>query len=135
MNYKKHLVVKSSTIKEALAKLNELAGDAILFVVDEQKKLIGSLTDGDIRRGFLQGLSLESNVLQFIQKNPKFLRKGNYTIQEVIDFRKEEFKVIPIIDKENRIQDILNFRFHKSYLPIDAIIMAGGRGEWLRYSK
>jgi len=132
MSYKRHLVVNNSTIKQALAKLNDLAGDAILFVVDEQERLIGSLTDGDIRRGFLQGLTLESNVLEFIQKNPKFLRKGDYDIQEVIEFRKEEFKIIPIVDKENRIRDILNFRFHKSYLPLDAIIMAGGRGARLK---
>jgi dTDP-glucose pyrophosphorylase len=131
-NFKKHLIFKNNTIKEALAKLNELAGDAILFVIDEQERLIGSLTDGDIRRGFLQGLLLESDVSHFIQENPKFLRKGNYTIQEVIDFRNKDFKIIPIIDQENRIQNVLNFRFHKSYLPIDAIIMAGGRGERLK---
>lgn len=131
-DFKKHLVYRNTTIKEALAKLNELAGDSILFVVDEQGRLIGSLTDGDIRRGFLNGLLLESNVSQFIQENPKFLRKGSYTIQEVIDFRNRDFKIIPIVDQENRIQNVLNFRFHKSYLPIDVIVMAGGRGERLK---
>jgi dTDP-glucose pyrophosphorylase len=132
MNFKKHLIFKNNTIKEALAKLNELAGDAILFVVDEQDRLIGSLTDGDIRRGFLLGLLLESDVSKFIQESPKFLRKGSYTIEEVINFRNNKFTIIPIIDKENRIHNILNFRVHKSYLPIDAIIMAGGRGERLK---
>ena len=132
MNFKKHLIFRNNTIKEALAKLNELAGDAILFVVDEEEKLIGSLTDGDIRRGFLQGLLLESDVSKFIQDNPKFLRKGDYTIHEVIDYRNNGFRIIPIVNQDMRIQNVLNFRFHKSYLPLDVIVMAGGRGERLK---
>lgn len=132
MDFKKHLIFKDDTIKEALGKLNELAGDAILFIVDEHEKLIGSLTDGDIRRGFLKGLILDSNVGQFIQQNPKFIRKGNYTLEDIIKYRNNNFKIIPIVDEENRIINIVNFRFHKSYLPIDVIIMAGGRGERLK---
>lgn len=132
MNFKKHLVFKNNTIKEALAQLNELASDAILFVVDEQGRLIGSLTDGDIRRGFLKGLILDSDVSQFIQQNPKFIQKGKYTIEDIVKYRNNHLKIIPIVDDKNRIIDVLNFNFHKSYLPIDVIIMAGGRGERLK---
>lgn len=131
-DFQKHLIFKNNTIKEALTKLNELASDAILFVVDDQNRLIGSLTDGDIRRGFLKGLILENDVSQFIQENPKFIRKGNYTIEKIIEYRNNNFKIIPIVDEENRILNILNFRFHKSYLPLDVIIMAGGKGERLK---
>jgi len=49
-NYRKHLIQSGSYIKEALIQLNKLASDAILFVVNNENKLIGSLTDGDIRR-------------------------------------------------------------------------------------
>ncbi|WP_295795863.1 nucleotidyltransferase family protein [Mucilaginibacter sp.] len=131
-DYKKHLVDQNAGVKEALAKLNILASDAILFVVDEHERLIGSLTDGDIRRGFLGGLGLESSVLNFIQNNPKFLKKGDYTVAQVIEYRNKGLRIVPVLDTEHRIVKILNFRFHKSYLPIDAIIMAGGRGERLK---
>jgi dTDP-glucose pyrophosphorylase len=132
IDFKKHLTVKGSSIKEALAKLNELAADAILFVTGDDGRLLGSLTDGDVRRGFLRGLSLEHKVEDFIQPNPRFIRKGSYSIEQVIEYRKKSFKVIPVIDKEDNIVNVINFRFFKSYLPIDAVIMAGGRGERLK---
>jgi dTDP-glucose pyrophosphorylase len=131
-NYKKHLIHKDSGIKVALAQLDALAIDAILFVVDDDEKLIGSLTDGDVRRGFLRGLELTSPVSDFIQPSPRYIRKSDYTIQEVIEYREKGLKVIPVIDENDCIVNVLNFRFHKSYLPVGAIIMAGGRGERLR---
>lgn len=131
-DYKKHLIVNSSNVKHALEKLNILGYDGILFVVDDEERLVGSLTDGDIRRGLLNGLGLENNVLDFIQKHPRFLRKGNYSIHEVIDYRKNGFRIIPMVDNENRIVNVVNFRFHKSCIPMDVIIMAGGRGERLK---
>ena len=132
IDFRKHIVSENSTIKEALSKLNELATDAILFVENDQQMLIGSLTDGDIRRGLLKGFGIDSEVTKFIQKDPKFIQKGSTDIQQIIEYRQNGFKIIPIVDKENRIKGILNFRLHKSYLPLDAIIMAGGRGERLK---
>jgi dTDP-glucose pyrophosphorylase len=128
----KHLIVKDEKVMVALAKLDELAADAILFVIDKEGRLIGSLTDGDIRRGLLKGLSVDNFLLDFIQSNPKFIRKGDYDLQQVIAYRKGDFKVIPIIDESDKVINVINFRFLKSYLPVDAIIMAGGRGERLK---
>ena len=54
--FREHLILKGFTVKQALELLNNLAPDPILFVVDQDEKLIGSLTDGDIRRGLLLSL-------------------------------------------------------------------------------
>ncbi|MCP2043673.1 sugar phosphate nucleotidyltransferase [Pontibacter sp. HSC-36F09] len=132
INFRKHLIYNNSPIRPALSQLNELAADAILFVVDEEEKLLGSLTDGDVRRGFLSGLTLEDVVDKFLQPNPKFLQKGAYTVEDVIYYREHNFKVIPVLCREGKIVNVINFRFHKSYLPVDAVLMAGGRGERLR---
>lgn len=132
INFRRHLIQYNSPIKVALAQLNDLAADAILFVVDEEEKLLGSLTDGDVRRGFLKGLTLDDVVDKFIQPNPRYLQRGSYTIEEVINYRTNSLKVIPVLCKEGRIVNIINFRFLKSYLPVDAVLMAGGRGERLR---
>lgn len=131
-DYKKHLISENSFVKQALERLNVLGNDAILFVVNNEGRLIGSLTDGDVRRGLLGGLGLENSVLDFIQKHPKFFKKGNYNISEVIEYRNKGFRIIPVIDREDHIVNVVNFRFHKSYLPIDVIIMAGGIGERLK---
>ena len=50
---------------------------------------------------------------------------------EIIKLRENNFKVIPVIDSSRQIVNVINFRFQKSYLPIDALIMAGGRGSRL----
>ena len=132
INYKEHLLLNNSTIKDALVKLDLLAKDAILFVVDNNDRLIGSLTDGDIRRGLIKGISIEKNVLDVLQSNPRFVRKGENDIEKIIEYREGNFRIIPVLDKNDRIVNVINFRFFKSYLPIDAVVMAGGRGERLR---
>jgi len=131
-NYKKHIISENTQIKEALLILNKLASDAILFVVNKEQQLIGSLTDGDVRRGLLKKLNIDDVVKLFIQEHPKCIRKDNYNIQDIIELRENNFKIIPIIDKYKKITNILNFRIQKSYLPVDAVIMAGGLGSRLK---
>ena len=128
----RHLIHYQASIKEALQKLNDLAADAILFVVEDNNKLIGSLTDGDVRRGFLKGLNFENEVKAFIQPNPRYLVKNSFSIERVIEYRNLNFKILPVVDDGLRILSIINFRFTRSYLPVDAVVMAGGRGERLR---
>ena len=133
MNWKKHVIAADSSIKEALAQLDKLAEDALLFVVNKDGELIGSITDGDVRRGLIKGVSLDAAVLEVAQKNPKFIRKNETDIQKLIDFRNKKLKVIPILnDQNNQIVDVINFRLKKSLLPIYTVIMAGGKGMRLR---
>lgn len=131
-HYKEHLIPSGTSIREALKVLDKLAKDAISFVVDENDKLIGSLTDGDVRRGLIQGAELEQVVDDIIQFNPRFIRKGDQDIEKVIEYREKNFKVIPILDKDNRIVNVINFGELKSYLPVDVVVMAGGKGTRLR---
>jgi len=132
VNIKQHLLPHNSTIKDALVKLNVLGKDAILFVVDNKDALLGSLTDGDVRRGFLKGVTIEDNVNSIIQEKPHFIRKGEESIQKIIKDRDGDFKTLPVINKDNKVVNVLNFRKLRSYLPIDAVIMAGGKGTRLR---
>lgn len=131
-NFKEHLIPLGVEIKTALKQLDKLAADAILFVVDEEYKLIGSLTDGDVRRGLLRDLTLASKVEEFIQPNPKYVFKNHTDINEIIQLRTSNFRIIPVLDEQRVVVNVINFRFFKSFLPIDALIMAGGRGERLK---
>lgn len=132
INYKRHLILDNSIIKQALVRLDKLAKDAILFVVDEDEKLIGSLTDGDIRRGLIKGIDISENVKSVIQENPRYIRKGAYDIEKIITYREENFRIIPVLDDADKVVNVINFGVLKSYLPIDAIVMAGGRGQRLK---
>ena len=127
-----HLITIKFSVREVLARLDKLSSDAILFIIDEEQKLIGSLTDGDIRRGLIKGLGLEDHITKFIQGNPKFFRKGEFDLNQMQEWRAEDFKIIPVLGEDNRVIDIVNFRLQQSYLPIDAVIMAGGKGARLR---
>ncbi|MEM5563983.1 nucleotidyltransferase family protein [Psychroserpens sp. AS72] len=131
-NYRDHLVSSDTTVREALKQLNVLASDAILFVVDNDHKLIGSLTDGDVRRGLLKEVTIDESVTKVIQANPKFIRKGNRDVHQIIEFRNKHFNILPVLDKNDKVINVVNFKYMRSYLPIDAIIMAGGRGTRLK---
>lgn len=131
-HYLKHLISINASVRDALKKLDELASDAILFLVDEENKLTGSLTDGDLRRGFIKGLGFDDKLINFTQPNPKFIEKGKYNLKEIVLLRERFFTVFPVVNSQMQIINVVNFRHQKSYLPIDALIMAGGRGERLK---
>ena len=131
-DYKEYLISANAKLKDALAQLNLLALDAILFVIDEHTRLVGSLTDGDVRRGLLKGKGVDDNVIDYIQPSPRSVNKVNYSLTEVIALREKNFKVLPVLDADRRVVNVINFRTQKSYLPIDALVMAGGRGSRLR---
>lgn len=130
--YKDHLIISGSTVKQALRQLNELSQDAILFVVNEQEQLIGSLTDGDVRRGLLKDYSVSDPIDGIIQGSPKFIRKGDNNIEKIISYREDYYRILPVLDDRNKVVNVINFRNTKSYLPVDAVIMAGGRGQRLQ---
>ena len=132
MDYKKYLIGHNNTIKRALELLSKVGIETILFAVNENQQLKGSITDGDIRRGLLKGLSLDDEIKGVIHLEAKYIRKENYSIDEVINLRDNNFKVVPIIDKDDVILNIINFCLIKSYLPIDVVVMAGGLGSRLK---
>lgn len=130
--FHKHIAHIDISIREALQKLDQLASDAILFLVDDQNRLLGSLTDGDLRRGFIKGLGFEDHLSQFIQPNPKYIQQGKYNLKEIISLREKHYVVFSVVNTDMQVINVVNFRHQKSYLPVDALIMAGGRGERLK---
>ena len=132
MDFNKYLINISDSVKEALIRLNDISSNAIVFVVDDNGCLLGSITDGDLRRGFIEGLDFNDHLSKFIQPNPKFIQQGKYDLKEIISLREKYFTVFPVVNTQMQIINVVNFRLQKSYLPVDALIMAGGRGERLK---
>lgn len=127
----KHIINQKLSVKEVLQKLNELDGNNLLFIVNERDNLIGSISDGDIRRGLLNGLNVSSPITEFSNKEVKCLNYENFKLSELISIKRDKISIIPIL-KENKIYRILNLKLTKSFLPLDAIIMAGGKGMRLK---
>lgn len=127
-----HIIDLDTSVRDALVKLDQLASDAILFLVDKENHLIGSLTDGDIRRGLIKGLDLETELKEFIQPNPSYIFENEYDLEKLELYKSKKFKVVPILNKRNQLIDIINFKHRTTILPLDAVIMAGGKGMRLR---
>ena len=126
-----HIIHCDKTIKEALRQLNDLGESLTLFVVDKEELLIGTLTDGDIRRGLVKDLTLETLVTEFMNKSFKCIIKGQYFIQYIKELR-QTIELLPEVDENGKIIRIINFNEKKSILPVDVLIMAGGKGTRLR---
>ena len=127
----KNLISITKSLGEALKMLNSLSNDKILFVIGTNNRFIGSITDGDIRRGLMVSKSLKIKLDSIVRKKAKYLRKEDKNIQKLIELRDKGYKIFPVLDNQERVVEIINFNTKKSYLPIDVIVMAGGMGKRL----
>lgn len=131
---KDHLISQNTTLLEALAKINTLAPEPlVLFVVDDENHMVGTLTDGDSRRALIAGASLNDKVERIMLKNFRFMRLEDITnVLEIRHQKEMKMKLVPILNEDRHIVDIINLEKNKTRLPIDAVLMAGGKGERLR---
>ena len=131
-SWQQSLINESATLKDALAGINSTAAK-ILFVVDSKNTLLGSVTDGDIRRALLAGLDLESSILKIMYKTPFYINVDGCDF-DVVQAEKRGVKIVPLvkaITKEvvgmERIEDIEHYRVRGNAV----VIMAGGLGSRL----
>ncbi len=130
-NDKKHILYCNQTVREALIMLNDLKKNTILIVVDENDKLVGSLTDGDLRRGFIKGLTFDNSLMDYLQPDPLFIYEDELPNSNLNKLRLRNFMVVPIVDRTRKVVRILNLTEIQSVVPADVFIMAGGRGQRL----
>jgi NDP-sugar pyrophosphorylase family protein len=114
-----------------MKKLNEVPGSLTLFTVNEQEQLVGTLTDGDIRRGFIHGLTLNDSVEKFMLKSFHKVRNG-FSVHDFKEARDKGIRLLPVLNDQGQIEKVYDLKKRKSILPLEAMIMAGGRGERLR---
>ena len=113
--------------------LNEITSDVqSLLVIDDSQRLVGTLTDGDIRRGLISGAGLSDAVSTIMHKDFKYVLESEFDVAHLKTFRDKHVLFIPIFDSEFDIVQVVNLKKYKSHLPIDAVLMAGGKGERLR---
>lgn len=129
------IINKSASIIDAMNQLDK-TGKKILFVVDDNKSYIGTLTDGDIRRYILKTGKLDGKVIDACNLNSFYVKTG-YNKDEVLKYIKEkDIKFVPVIDDKGLIVELLVNEEKDSTIKISttrrinipAIIMAGGFG-------
>lgn len=134
MNDNKHIISSDIALIDALRQINMLAPEPlVLFVVNDKGQMVGTLTDGDSRRALIAGASLSDSVNKVMHRNFNFLRKGvNDNVQHLHEQKLKKMKLVPILDEDDHIVEIVNLDKYITRLPIDAVLMAGGKGERLR---
>jgi len=130
-NFDNHIISTSASIRDALQIIDEQGLIAnVLFVVDEKSKLIGTLTDGDIRRGLLKGETLASSVDLVINKSFKFLEMPLQAAAVAL-LKVQHIFFAPVINEVKEIVEILDINKYKPTIPVHAVVMAGGKGQRL----
>jgi len=132
-NYKNILLKPTSTIKEALNIIDHGAMQ-IALVVDENEKLLGTLTDGDIRRGLLNNLSLDESIETIIFKTPTVCTTED-TKEKILEIAlAKKLHQIPIVDKNGKLVGIkeIDELLKPAYKSNRVVLMVGGLGTRLR---
>ena len=131
---KKYIIHHNQTLLEALTQINDLReGPLVLFAVDEDERMVGTITDGDSRRALISGATVDCLIKDVVHTTFNFIRKGEGNLVQELKRQKElHMKLVPILDSRDHIVDIVNLEKNQTLLPIDAVLMAGGKGERLR---
>lgn len=124
----KFLINPDNTIEQAL-KLIQKNSRRCLVVVDKRKKLLGTLSEGDIRGALLENKRLKDKILSFYNRKAKFIFKDKIK-KDKLQYLLKNFDIVPIIKKDKTIDDIVfpGKKKQTRSLKVPVVIMAGGKG-------
>lgn len=127
----KYTITADFTVKAAIEKMKSENIKAVV-VVDEEKKVLGLFSNGDMREFFLQGGSLSENIFAAMNKNPKLYASRDEAKEERASFLRV---IYPIVDDTKHLIDVLDFeqlnsndRVSDALKDVPLVIMAGGKG-------
>lgn len=138
---KDFFIYETESVKDALKKLNKNKNKVVL-VVEEGNILLGTITDGDIRRYILHGKSLENDIRETYNKNPCYFKREDFSIEKARKLLIEEkVELIPVLDEGHRVIDFITWKqifsgadaqaAPTSKIDVPVVIMAGGKGSRL----
>jgi len=133
LNWQEALLLEGATIEEAIRCINDAALQ-IVVVVNEHGELVGTITDGDIRRGLLRGLSVQSSTESIVYRNPLVVppdMRGE-TVAQLM--RANRIHQLPVVDEHHRVVGL--HLWDEVAGPVERpnvmVIMAGGLGTRLQ---
>ncbi len=132
----RHIINSHSTVIQALRQLNELSGGVMTLVVtNDNGKMLGTLTDGDIRRGLLNGITPDDPLSAVTHTAFHYLRADatpRRRVEAMRHARRKNLKLLPELNSDGTISRLIDLTRTHTILPLSAILMAGGKGERLR---
>lgn len=132
-DFKRYIIHDTATIKDALIALDKNSDDILtLIIVDNEEKMVGTLTDGDVRRGLIQGILLSENVRKVMRTSFRYISDNKKEVSLIREYKNLGIKLLPYLNKEGKLEKVYALNGMSSILPVDAVIMAGGKGERMR---
>ena len=129
----KSIVVKSTaTVQDAIQAIDR-GGMQFALVTNEQFQLMGVVTDGDIRRGFLRGVTLQSPAAEIMNRSPKTLPADAGHDAALALMRTHALRHVPLVDKDGRIVGLeaMSDLVGSTWRDNPVVLMAGGLGQRL----
>lgn len=122
-----------ATVREAMAAIDR-SRRQIALVVDENGRLLASVTDGDVRRGLLSGVALDDSVTKVMHTSPTTVTEGAPDAEARRLIRERKLQQIPVLDTEGRLVRLATLEdlFHVTPRNERIVLMAGGLGTRLR---
>jgi dTDP-glucose pyrophosphorylase len=131
-DWRKILITSQDPITKAISLLDQ-EGLQIVLVVDEQLRLVGTITDGDVRRGLIRGLTLESSVSEIMRSDPRSAAKKDGRKEILIKMKALGLLQMPVLDESKVVvglETLNNLNRTKRY-DTPVFLMAGGFGKRL----
>ena len=130
----KFLISKEASILDALKQIDSISEQQtkVLFVIDDNFKIVGTLSDGDCRRALISNFGLSAKIKSVMNKKFIYFIHNKLDIDKIKIVKKLGLKYIPELNENGTLFKIVDFSKGKSYVPVDAVLMAGGKGERLR---
>lgn len=127
-NNPEYCLFDSTTAEHAWRVINQGKEWHTLFIKNNSGSIAGSITDGDIRRGLLKGLTLQDTIDKFANKEFKFLTNNHFTHQSFHPYLETGILRIPVLNSVQSYVGHYETAETKCLLPAEALIMAGGKG-------
>jgi len=130
--WQRALVRQTATVEDVIRNLDQSAMQIALVLTDEDV-LLGTITDGDVRRGLLRGLDLQSNVSEIMYRSPMVVPPEMGRDAVVYLMRANKMRQVPIVDERRKVVGIhlLDEVLMPNSRPNPFVIMAGGFGKRL----
>lgn len=129
------IINREATLEEVIKKL-KIQGTRCLFVINKKNKLIGSFSDGDLRKALLDSYDFKTKIFKYYNKKPIKIFEKNYKSEVVQElFQKNNIDIVPVINSQRKIVRIITlneFFLKKIKSKFDLIVMAGGKGTRLK---
>jgi dTDP-glucose pyrophosphorylase/CBS domain-containing protein len=128
-NWKQILLKPDNTLEEAIKTLHE-GGCRITLIIDDDGKLLGTLTDGDVRRALIKHISMDDLVVEVMNNKPETALKSDQRRQILSMMRKKKFLHMPIVNEQGVLVGLETLQHLIKNISYDnpVLLMAGGFG-------